>query len=97
MACSENFSQPFYATINQHVWQFRYEIDFGNIFIGTKGIGEGAARTRAPHFQGGGGHKWVCVPSLFVTELRHWELTVRQNLHFFYQYRCNLFCIQCFA
>ena len=42
-----------------------YEVDFGKIRIGTKGVGEGAADTRAVAFQ-----KWVCVPlPFFVTTI----------------------------
>ena len=51
--------------------------------IGTKGVKKGAAGT----------HKRVCVSplfccvfQLFITALRHRELTVRHNLHFFNEY-----------
>ena len=85
----KTFSLIFSATINQHVWQCMYEIDFGEICIGTKGAGEGRQwRHVPPYFQKWRGrHKPTCVPT---SRHRARPLTVRQNLHFFYQYRCYL-------
>ena len=40
-----NFLVCFYACINQYVWQCMYEIDFGKMCIGTKGVGEVAVGT----------------------------------------------------
>ena len=54
------------------------EIDFGKMCIGTKGVGEGGQRGHVPRTV-----KSVCVGG-------YWELTVKQNLHFLYQYKYYL-------
>ena len=71
-----------------------FENGFGLMCIGTEGVGELAQRGHvSPHFQklGGGGAQTHLCPLLSFTALRYcqyWDLqlTVRLNLHFFYQY-----------
>ena len=64
-----------------------YEINFGQMFIGIKGVGKGDGERGhvPPHFQKCVGTIGFVPPPLFVTELRHLELAVRRNLHIFYQ------------
>ena len=79
----------FYATTNQHVW-LCIEIDFGYMCIGTKGVWGGQRGHVSPHFQKcvieGGVHKPTWAPHYSSPSY----VTVRQNQHFFYQYRCYL-------
>ena len=66
--------------------------------IGTKGVGEGGQQGHVPPppptfksvYAGEMVHKptWAPPPFFFVTELRYFELTVRQNLYFYHWYRC---------
>ena len=73
-------------------------------FIRTKGVREGraggegggvATGTRATELsQVGGIFGFVPHFTLFVNELGHWKLTVRQNLHFFTNIDVLYYCLQ---
>ena len=73
-----------------------YEIDFGEMCIGTKGVGEVGQRGHVPpHFQkcvcvGGGAQTHLCLLPTFRHRATLLETDCQQNLHFFYLYRCYL-------
>ena len=96
-----NFFLRYYqwTRVTMHVWNwFWLDVFFEPRAYekgGRAGRGGVATGTRAPELSQVGGIVWF-VPhfTLFVNELGHWKLTVRQNLHFFTNIDVLYYCLQ---